>query len=144
VATTPLVRLATDCIVRAVVADPRYGKQPAPDLGDLIVDSVPACRTPVHAIIAGTIAITATAAARRSSWALISMCCRARSRPRRRTRRHSAATRHQVRLGPPRPVPCAGRVSRLHRGLTRRATARSRRLRACWSGRRARPDPPPG
>jgi hypothetical protein len=52
VATTPLVRLATDCIVRAVVADPRYGKQPAPDLGDLIVDSVPACRTPVHAIIA--------------------------------------------------------------------------------------------
>ncbi len=52
VATTPLVRSATDCIVRAVIADPRYGKHPAPDLGDLIVDSVPACRTPVRAMIA--------------------------------------------------------------------------------------------
>ena len=51
-ATTPLVRSATDCIVRAVIADPRYGKHPAPDLGDLIVDSVPACRTPVRAMIA--------------------------------------------------------------------------------------------
>ncbi len=52
VATIPLVRSATDCIVRAVIADPRYGKQPTPDLGDLIVDSVPACRTPVRAMIA--------------------------------------------------------------------------------------------
>ena len=51
-ATTPLVRSATDCIVRAVIADPRYGKQPAPNLGDLIVDSMPACRTPVRAMIA--------------------------------------------------------------------------------------------
>ena len=51
-ATTPLVRAATDCIVRAVVADPRYGKHSAPDLGDLIVDSMPACRTPVRAMIA--------------------------------------------------------------------------------------------
>ncbi len=51
-ATTPLVRSATDCIVRAVIADPRYGKQPAPDIGDLIVDSMPACLTPVRAMIA--------------------------------------------------------------------------------------------
>lgn len=51
-ATIPLVRTATDCIVRAVIADPRYGKQPAPDLRDLIVDSMPACRTPVRAMIA--------------------------------------------------------------------------------------------
>jgi hypothetical protein len=51
-ATAPLVRAATDCSVRAVIADPRYGKQPAPDLGDLIADSMPACRTPVRAMIA--------------------------------------------------------------------------------------------
>jgi hypothetical protein len=46
----PLVRSATDCIVRAVVADPRYGTKPA-ELGDLIVDSMPACVAPVRAMI---------------------------------------------------------------------------------------------
>jgi hypothetical protein len=49
-ATDPLVRSATDCIVRAVTADPRYGQKTAP-LGDLIVDSMPACRKPVRAMI---------------------------------------------------------------------------------------------
>jgi hypothetical protein len=48
--TDPLVRSATDCIVRAVTADPRYGTKTAA-LGDLIVDSMPACVTPVRAMI---------------------------------------------------------------------------------------------
>jgi hypothetical protein len=47
----PLVRSATECIVRAVVADPRYGSKPIAELGDLIVDSMPACVTPVRAMI---------------------------------------------------------------------------------------------
>ncbi len=50
-ATQPLVRSATDCIVRAVVADPRYGKQPEAELGELIVDSMPSCVAPVRAMI---------------------------------------------------------------------------------------------
>jgi hypothetical protein len=50
-ATQSLVRSATDCIARAVIADPRYGKQPPADIGDLIVDSMPACLTPVRAMI---------------------------------------------------------------------------------------------
>jgi hypothetical protein len=47
----PLMRSATDCIVRAVVADPRYGTKPVAELGDLIVDSMPACVAPVRAMI---------------------------------------------------------------------------------------------
>jgi len=50
-ATQPLVRSATDCIVHAVVADPRYGNGPTAQLGDLIVDSMPACVTRVRAMI---------------------------------------------------------------------------------------------
>jgi hypothetical protein len=50
-ATERLVRSATDCIVRAVIADPRYGEKTGTALGDLIVDSVPSCLTPVHAMI---------------------------------------------------------------------------------------------
>ena len=50
-ATQPLVRSATDCIVHAVVADPRYGKEPDTNLGDLIVTSMPSCITPVRAMI---------------------------------------------------------------------------------------------
>ncbi len=50
-ATTPLVRSATDCIVRAVIADPRYSKTATSDIGDLIVDSMPSCLTPVRAMI---------------------------------------------------------------------------------------------
>src|ERR1700735_1784017 len=49
--TEPLVRSATECIVHAVVADPRYGVRPAAQLGDLIVDSMPACVTRVRAMI---------------------------------------------------------------------------------------------
>jgi hypothetical protein len=50
-ATEPLVRSATECIVHAVVGDPRYGAKPTAQLGDLIVDSMPSCLTPVRAMI---------------------------------------------------------------------------------------------
>jgi hypothetical protein len=46
--TEPLVRSATDCIVHAVVADPRYATA---QLGDLIVASMPSCIAPVRAMI---------------------------------------------------------------------------------------------
>jgi len=46
--TEPLVRSATDCIVRAVAADPRYATA---QLGDLIVNSMPSCLAPVRAMI---------------------------------------------------------------------------------------------
>jgi len=49
-ATEPLVRSATQCLVQAVTGDPRYGMRTAP-LGDLIVDSMPSCVTPVRAMI---------------------------------------------------------------------------------------------
>jgi hypothetical protein len=49
-ATDPLVRSATECIVHAVTADPRYGTKAR--VGDLIVDSMPACVTPMRAMIA--------------------------------------------------------------------------------------------
>ena len=51
VATEPLVHSATECIVRAVIADPRYANRPVAQLGDLIVDSMPACLAPVRAMI---------------------------------------------------------------------------------------------
>ena len=50
-ATAPLVQSATECIVRAVVANPHYGSGPAVALGDLIVASMPSCVTPVRAMI---------------------------------------------------------------------------------------------
>jgi hypothetical protein len=50
-ATDPLVRSATECIVRAVAADPRYGTGAPAALGDLIVDSMPTCVKPVRAMI---------------------------------------------------------------------------------------------
>ena len=46
----PLMRSATECIARAVSADPRYGRRDA-DLGDLIVDSMASCTAPVRAMI---------------------------------------------------------------------------------------------
>jgi hypothetical protein len=49
-ATEPLIRSATECIIRAVVADPRYSTDPAA-IGDLIVTTMPACVTPVRAMI---------------------------------------------------------------------------------------------
>ena len=53
VATETLVRSATDCIVHAVVANPRYRAADTAALGDLIVASVPSCLTPVRAMIDG-------------------------------------------------------------------------------------------
>jgi hypothetical protein len=48
----PLVRRATDCIVRRVSADPRYSADMRPDdFNDLIVDSISACGRPVQAMI---------------------------------------------------------------------------------------------
>jgi hypothetical protein len=49
--TEPLVRSATQCIVHAVAADPRYRVKTDAKLGDLIVDSMPSCLTPVRAMI---------------------------------------------------------------------------------------------
>jgi hypothetical protein len=51
-ATDPLVRSATECIVHAVAADPRYVSRQA-GLGDLIVASMSSCATPVRAMIDG-------------------------------------------------------------------------------------------
>jgi hypothetical protein len=50
-ATEPLVRSATNCIIDAVIADPRYGNGQSAELGDLIVDSMPTCVKPVRAMI---------------------------------------------------------------------------------------------
>jgi hypothetical protein len=48
----PLVRRATACIVRKVVADPHYQTDLRPDeINDLIVDSISACERPVRAMI---------------------------------------------------------------------------------------------
>ena len=48
----PLVRRATECIVRQVAADPRYSADMRPDeINDLIVDSIAACGRPVRAMI---------------------------------------------------------------------------------------------
>ena len=50
-ATEPLVRSATQCIVRAVTASPHYRGRVDAKIGDLIVDAMPACLTPVRAMI---------------------------------------------------------------------------------------------
>ncbi|MBI2713041.1 MAG: hypothetical protein HYX37_01105 [Rhizobiales bacterium] len=48
----PLVRQATDCVVRKVTADPRYQSDMRPDdFSDLVVDSISACARPVRAMI---------------------------------------------------------------------------------------------
>lgn len=48
----PLVRRATECIVRRVSSDPRYdGDVRAAAINDLIIDSIPACAKPVQAMI---------------------------------------------------------------------------------------------
>jgi hypothetical protein len=47
------VRPVTECIARSVASDSRFRKEePAAHLGDLIVDAVPKCLKPVHAMIA--------------------------------------------------------------------------------------------
>lgn len=48
----PLINTATECIARAVAGDPRY-RIDSNALGDLIVESVPACIGPVRAMIDG-------------------------------------------------------------------------------------------
>jgi hypothetical protein len=50
-ATEPLVQSATDCIVHAVTSDPRFASEPHAAVGDLIVESIRSCRTPVRAMI---------------------------------------------------------------------------------------------
>jgi len=51
-AVQPLVRSATECIARQVVADPRFAAQrKANDFGVLIVESMPACAPAVRAMI---------------------------------------------------------------------------------------------
>jgi hypothetical protein len=48
----PLVRQATDCIVRKVAGDRRFSTDMRPDdVNDLIVDSISACARPVRAMI---------------------------------------------------------------------------------------------
>jgi hypothetical protein len=48
----PMVRRATDCIVREVSADPRYRADMRPDeINNLIVDSIVACGPVVRAMI---------------------------------------------------------------------------------------------
>jgi hypothetical protein len=48
----PLVRQATECIVRSVFADPRYSADLRPgEINDLIVDSMAGCVKPVRAMI---------------------------------------------------------------------------------------------
>ncbi len=48
----PLVRTATDCILRKIAGDPRYspGMHPG-EINDLIVDSIAACGRPVRAMM---------------------------------------------------------------------------------------------
>jgi hypothetical protein len=48
-----LVRSATQCIVRAVIANPRYVVGKNANIGDLIVDSMHSCLQPVRAMIDG-------------------------------------------------------------------------------------------
>jgi hypothetical protein len=48
-ATEPLVSSATQCIVHAVATSSQY--RSTAQIGDLIVDSMPACLTPVRAMI---------------------------------------------------------------------------------------------
>jgi hypothetical protein len=48
----PLVRRATDCVVRKITGDLRYSADMRPgDINDLIVDSITACARPVRAMI---------------------------------------------------------------------------------------------
>jgi hypothetical protein len=52
-ATQVYVRSATECIAHTVAADARFRKdEPASNLGELIVDSVPNCLGPVRDMIA--------------------------------------------------------------------------------------------
>ena len=52
-AVEPLIQSTTECIARAVAADPRYGASGPHELGGLIVDSIPGCVVAVRAMIVG-------------------------------------------------------------------------------------------
>ena len=71
----PLLRSATECIARTVSTDPRFGNRNG-NLGDLIVQSMPSCTTEVRAMIEAYDRYFGDGEAKRSSWALISTCCR--------------------------------------------------------------------
>ena len=48
----PFLRSATECVAKAVAADPRFGKRKsAGDFGDLIVDSMPPCAQQMRTMI---------------------------------------------------------------------------------------------
>jgi len=47
----PLVRSATECVLRAVTADPRTRSSEAPDLREVIVESMPSCADRMRAMI---------------------------------------------------------------------------------------------
>lgn len=48
----PLIRTATDCIIRKVESDPRFSTAMRPDeVNDLIVDSIASCAKPVRAMM---------------------------------------------------------------------------------------------
>ena len=52
VALRPLIRAATDCIVHAITADPRFRQSPAAnDMNELIVASMSPCATAMRAMI---------------------------------------------------------------------------------------------
>jgi hypothetical protein len=48
-AVQPYIRRATECVARTVAADPRYAG--ASNIGDLIVDSMPACASLMRSMI---------------------------------------------------------------------------------------------
>jgi hypothetical protein len=48
----PFLRSATECVAKAVAADPRFSeRKPAGDFGDLIVDSMPTCSKSMRELI---------------------------------------------------------------------------------------------
>jgi hypothetical protein len=48
----PFLRSATECVAKAVAADPRFGqRKSAGDFSDLIVDSMPPCADQMRAMI---------------------------------------------------------------------------------------------
>src|SRR5437868_14736814 len=47
----PVVGSATDCVVRAVTADPRFRRTPAADMNELIVASMGSCADAMRALI---------------------------------------------------------------------------------------------
>ena len=47
----PVVRSATDCVVRTVTADPRFRRTPAADMNELIVASMGSCADAMRALI---------------------------------------------------------------------------------------------